>query len=414
MTYIEQLGVRAKAAEAAMRSITTEQKNAALTAVAKILRENKEAILSVNPKDLETARKNNRSEAFIERLTLNESRIKSISDGIMEIVALPDPIGEIIGGGRAKDGFDIIKQRVPLGVIGIIYESRPNVTADAAALCLKSGNVCILRGGKDAINTNKVIADLMRAALEEQGLNPDCVLLVEDTSREAANEMMRLNGYVDVLIPRGGAGLIRSVVENATVPVIQTGEGNCHLYIDESADPEMAVKIADNAKTQRPSVCNAIETLLVHEKVANVILKRLYELWNGKVIIYGCSRTSAIINVNRAATEEDYATEFNELILAVKIVDNIEAAVKHINKYSTRHSECIITQNYDNARKFRQEIDAAAVYVNASTRFTDGNVFGLGAEIGISNQKLHARGPLGLRELTSYKYLIFGNGQIRN
>ncbi|MCL2109380.1 MAG: glutamate-5-semialdehyde dehydrogenase [Oscillospiraceae bacterium] len=414
MTYIQQLGTRAKAAENLIRGITTAQKNAALIAIAESLSANSDLILRENLKDLEAARKNERTEAFIERLTLNDKRIEGICESLREIAALPDPIGEVVGGGQARDGFSITKKRVPLGVIGVIYESRPNVTADAAALCLKSGNVCVLRGGSDAFNSAKCIADLMRNALDACGITPDCVILVEDTSREAATELMKLNDCIDVLIPRGGAGLIRSVVQNSTVPVIQTGEGNCHVYVDENCDTDMAVQIADNAKTQRPSVCNAIETLLIHENSAAIILKSLEKLWAGKVEIYGCEKTAKLIAVSRIATEEDYATEFNELIISIKVVGSLDEAISHINRFGTRHSECIVTRDFANALKFQEQIDAAAVYVNASTRFTDGNVFGLGAEIGISNQKLHARGPLGLRELTSYKYLIHGNGEIRN
>ena len=397
MSYILDLGVRAKAAESAIRNITTEQKNNALTAVAEALTANAALIIAENKKDLENAVKNGKTKAFIDRLTLTEERIKGISDSVMEIVALADPIGEILGGGEAKDGFNIVKKRVPLGVIGVIYESRPNVTVDAAALCLKSGNVCVLRGGSDAIHSSKCLALFMRRALENSGITADAVLLVEDTSREVAAEMMKLNEHIDVLIPRGGAGLIKSVVENSTIPVIETGAGNCHLYVDENADIAMAVKIADNAKTQRPSVCNSIETVLAHEAIAEEFFAAIKAKWGDLVEIrYG-----------------DYEVEFNDYIISAKTVASIDEAIAHINKYGTRHSECIITQNYENARRFQQEVDAAAVYVNASTRFSDGNIFGLGAEIGISNQKLHARGPLGLRELTSYKYLIYGNGQIR-
>ncbi|MCL2696562.1 MAG: glutamate-5-semialdehyde dehydrogenase [Oscillospiraceae bacterium] len=397
MSYIQDLGIRAKAAESAIRSITAEQKNNALAAVAKMLTENAALIIAENKKDLENAEKNGKTKAFIDRLALTEARIKGISDSVMEIAALSDPIGEVLGGCEARDGFTIVKKRVPLGVIGVIYESRPNVTVDAAALCLKSGNVCILRGGSDAIHSSKCLAAFMRKALESSAIPADAVLLVEDTSREMAAEMMKLSGYIDVLIPRGGAGLIRSVVENSTVPVIQTGEGICHLYVDESACLEMALNIADNAKTQRPSVCNSIETVIVHEKLADEFFMRLAALWGDKVEI----------------RHGDYDVEFLDYIISAKTVKNIDEAIAHINKYGTRHSECIVTQDYNNAHKFQQEVDAAAVYVNVSTRFSDGNVFGLGAEIGISNQKLHARGPLGLRELTSYKYLISGSGQIR-
>jgi glutamate-5-semialdehyde dehydrogenase len=413
MTYIQELGIRAKIAEGEIRGITTEQKNTALMAVAQTLTDNSALIISENKKDLADAEKSGKSKAYIDRLSLTEERIQKISDDVMEVVQLADPVGEILGGGETRDGFNIVKKRVPLGVIGVIFESRPNVTVDAAALCLKSGNVCVLRGGSDSIYSNKCLTTLMQKAFNESGISADSVLLVEDTSREIVFEMMKLNDYIDVLIPRGGTGLIKSVVENSTIPVIQTGAGNCHLYVDENADIAMAVNIADNAKTQRPSVCNSIETLLVHESAAHETLKGLNALWGKVVTIYGDKAAAAIIPVEREATEEDYYTEFNDLILAVKVVESVDEAIAHINKYGTRHSECIITQNYENARKFQQEVDAAAVYVNASTRFSDGNIFGLGAEIGISNQKLHARGPLGLRELTSYKYLIYGSGQIR-
>jgi glutamate-5-semialdehyde dehydrogenase len=413
MNYIENLGVRAKAAESQVINFSTEQKNLVLMSVAEALATNKRLIINENEKDLVNAEKNGLSKAFVERLTLTDSRIEKIAEDVLEVVALADPVGEIIGGGASKEGFHIVKKRVPLGVIGVIFESRPNVTIDAAALCIKSGNVCILRGGSDAIHSNKCLTDLVREALRKNGITEDAVLLVEDTDREAVNSMMKLNKYIDVLIPRGGKGLITSVVENSTIPVIQTGEGNCHLYVDANADVEMAVAVADNAKTQRPSVCNSIETLLVHRVAAEATLKRLHEVWEGRVDIYGDKATAKIIPVTRLATEEDYYTEYNDNIIAVKIVKSINEAIAHVNKYGTRHSECIITQNYENACKFQQEVDASAVYVNASTRFSDGNIFGLGAEIGISNQKLHARGPLGLRELTSYKYLIYGSGQIR-
>jgi glutamate-5-semialdehyde dehydrogenase len=413
MTYIEELGVRAKAAESVISCASTEQKDFALTAIAYALLANKELIIAENRKDLDEAEEIGLSEAFVERLMLSEARIESIADSIMEVVALADPIGEIIGGGQVKEGFNIVKKRVPLGVIGMIYESRPNVTVDAAVLCLKSGNVCILRGGSEAVNSNACLVKIMRQALAEKGLPEDCIIFVENTDREVVTEMMKLNKYIDVLIPRGGTGLITSVVQNSTVPVIQTGEGNCHAYIDDGADVRMAITVVDNAKTQRPSVCNAIETLLVHKGIADDVLPGLYEIWKDTVFIFGDKATQKIIPTMREATEDDYYTEYNDNAIAVKIVNNIDEAITHINKYGTRHSECIITQNYENVHRFQQRVDAAAVYVNASTRFSDGNVFGLGAEIGISNQKLHARGPLGLRELTSYKYLIYGSGQIR-
>ncbi len=413
MSYIEELGMKAKAAWAEFTSADVMVKNNALLKIAELLIENQEKIIEENKIDLINAEKSGKSASFIERLTLNEKRIKDISDGVREVVALPDPVGEVIGGGDLKNGLSIVKKRVPLGVIGIIYESRPNVTADAAALCIKSGNACILRGGSDAINSSRCLVEIMRKAISDTGLSPDIVQLVEDTSREVATELMRLNKYVDVLIPRGGAGLIQSVVQNATVPVIETGAGNCHIYIDEFADIDMAVAITDNAKTSRPSVCNSIETMLINKKIAPEFLKKLGERWGERVKIYGDEETAKYIKIERAVTELDYETEYNDYVIASKVVCDIEEAIKHINNYSTKHSDCIITENLKNARRFEQGIDSAAVYVNASTRFTDGNEFGLGAEIGISNQKLHARGPMGLTELTTYKYIINGNGQVR-
>ena len=346
---------------------------------------------------------------------LDGSRIEGIAKGVDQIIALGDPIGEIIGGGNRPNGLQIIKTRVPLGVIGIIFESRPNVTVDAAALCLKTGNVVILKGGKEAINSNICLGKIMREAVGSAGLPADIIQVVENTDRETTNELMRLNGYVDVIIPRGSANLIQAVVRNATVPVIETGAGNCHVYVDASADLDMAVEITDNAKTQRPSVCNAIESLLVHKDVAEKFLPMIAERFKShNVKIYGCDRTIAILGSSvEKATETEYATEFNDYIIAVKVVDDIDEAIAHIRKYSTKHSECIVTSSLENARKFQTQVDAAAVYVNASTRFTDGGEFGFGAEIGISTQKLHARGPMGLAELTTVKYLINGNGQVR-
>lgn len=413
MSYIIDLGTAAKKAEKSICGISVTKRNNALQLISDKLLENKAEIISENAKDVENARKNNMTESFIDRLTLTDERIVGISKGVLEILNFRDPIGEIIGGSELPNGLKIVKQRVPLGVIGIIYESRPNVTVDAACLCLKSGNVSILRGGSDSINSNKCLVSLMRAALKEADICEDVIALVTDTSREVAAEMMKLNGYIDVLVPRGGGGLISSVVNSSTIPVIQTGEGNCHVYVDEFADIDMAVEITDNAKTQRPSVCNAIENVLVHKNVAEAFFTALSKKWNGKVKIYGDERTAKYINIDRAATDEDYRKEFNDYILAAKVVDNIDEAIDHINRFGTKHSEAIVTINLNNALKFQSQIDAAAVYVNASTRFTDGGVFGLGAEIGISTQKLHARGPMGLETLTTYKYLITGNGQIR-
>ena len=415
MSYTEELGKRAKAAEAAAAGASTLQKDSALAEISKALIENKALIIAENAKDIAAAKANGMTEAKQDRLKLDEKRIEGIAKGVNELIALKDPIGEVIGGGNRPNGLQIIKTRVPLGVIGIIFESRPNVTVDAAALCLKAGNVVILKGGKEAINSNVCLGNIMRKALEKVGLPADIIQVVENTDRETTTELMRLNGYVDVIIPRGGANLIQAVVKNATVPVIETGAGNCHVYVDASADLGMAVNITDNAKTQRPSVCNAIESLLVHKDIADRFLPLIAERFKEHdVKIFGCDRTIAILgNAVEKATETEYATEFNDFIIAVKVVDDIDEAIAHIRKYSTKHSECIVTSSLENAQKFQKQVDAAAVYVNASTRFTDGGEFGFGAEIGISTQKLHARGPMGLTELTTVKYLISGNGQIR-
>ena len=415
MSYTQELGKRAKAAEAFISSASTMQKNKALAAISKALIENSSLIIAENAKDIAAAKENGMSEAKQDRLMLDASRIEGIAKGVDQIIALGDPIGEIIGGGNRPNGLQIIKTRVPLGVIGIIFESRPNVTVDAAALCLKTGNVVILKGGKEAINSNICLGKIMREAVGSAGLPADIIQVVENTDRETTNELMRLNGYVDVIIPRGSANLIQAVVRNATVPVIETGAGNCHVYVDASADLDMAVEITDNAKTQRPSVCNAIESLLVHKDVAEKFLPMIAKRFKShNVKIYGCDRTIAILGSSvEKATETEYATEFNDYIIAVKVVDDIDEAIAHIRKYSTKHSECIVTSSLENARKFQTQVDAAAVYVNASTRFTDGGEFGFGAEIGISTQKLHARGPMGLAELTTVKYLINGNDQVR-
>ena len=394
MSYTQELGKRAKAAEAFISSASTMQKNKALAAISKEIIENSSIIIAENAKDIAAAKENGMSEAKQDRLMLDASRIEGIAKGVDQIIALGDPIGEIIGGGNRPNGLQIIKTRVPLGVIGIIFESRPNVTVDAAALCLKTGNVVILKGGKEAINSNICLGKIMREAVGSAGLPADIIQVVENTDRETTNELMRLNGYVDVIIPRGSANLIQAVVRNATVPVIETGAGNCHVYVDASADLDMAVEITDNAKTQRPSVCNAIESLLVHKDVAEKFLPMIAERFKShSVKIYGCDRTIAILGSSvEKATETEYATEFNDYIIAVKVVDDIDEAIAHIRKYSTKHSECIVTSSLENARKFQTQVDAAAVYVNASTRFTDGGEFGFGAEIGISTQKLHARG----------------------
>jgi len=415
MSYTQDLGIKAKAAEPVIAGAGTAKKNEALAAISKALIANAAEIIAENAKDLAAAKDNGISVAMQDRLKLDESRIAGIAKGVDELIALNDPIGEVIGGGIRPNGLHITKTRVPLGVIGIIYESRPNVTVDAAALCLKAGNAVILKGGKEAINSNICLGRIMREAIESVGLPADVIQVVDNTSRETTNELMKLNGYVDVLIPRGSARLIQAVVTTATVPVIETGAGNCHVYVDASADIEMAANITDNAKTQRPSVCNAIESLLVHKDIVADFLPVIAERFKAhNVKIYGCDRTRAILGESvEKATETEYATEFNDYIIAVKVVDTIDEAIAHIRKYGTRHSECIVTSDLASAAKFRSEVDAAAVYVNASTRFTDGGEFGFGAEIGISTQKLHARGPMGLTELTTVKYLIDGNGQIR-
>ncbi len=413
MEYIEKLGAAAKSAAPLLEDCGTLAKNRALSEIARRLNQNVNEIIAANKLDIENARKNGMSEAMIDRLTLDEKRIAGMVDGIDKVVALPDPIGEVIGGGELPNGLRVVQKRVPMGVIGIIFESRPNVTVDAAALCFKAGSAVILRGGSDAINSNKYLVGLMRRTIANFGISEDCIQLVEDTGREIAAAMMKLNKYIDLLIPRGSGRLIRTVIENATVPVIQTGEGNCHVYVDESADLDMAVNIVNNAKTQRPSVCNAIESILVHESVAKEFFRKLDELWQGKVAVIGDEKTAENIKVEKLADDTDYATEFLDYKLSSKVVKSVDEAIEHINKFGTGHSECIVTKSLENAQKFQRRVDAAAVYVNASTRFTDGFEFGLGAEIGISTQKLHARGPMGLKALTSYKYLIDGNGQIR-
>ena len=413
MSYIEDLGKNAKAAAPFLAGLGSGEKNKALAKISELLRANKAELIAENKTDIENARKNGMSEAMIDRLEINEKRIEAMAEGVDKVISLDDPVGEVIGGGELANGLRIVKKRVPIGVIGIIFESRPNVTVDAAALCFKAGSAVILRGGSDAINSNKALVNLMRKALREVGAEENCVQLVEDTSHETANEMMRLNRYIDLLIPRGGGRLIHAVIDNATIPVIQTGEGNCHVFVDESADVDMAVNIVDNAKTQRPSVCNAIESILVHEKIAREFFEKLNERWNGKVEIVGDSKTAENISVSKIADDTDYRTEFLALKLSSKVVKSVDEAIAHINKFGTGHSECIVTGSLANAEKFQKLVDAAAIYVNASTRFTDGFEFGLGAEIGISTQKLHARGPMGLKELTTYKYLINGEGQIR-
>lgn len=413
MEYIETLGANAKTAEPAISVMGTNEKNRVLSEISSLLRSHVTEIIGANKLDIETARVNGMSEAMIDRLTLTEQRIGGMADGVDKVISLPDPVGAVIGGSDLPNGLHVIKKRVPIGTIGIIFESRPNVTVDAATLCFKAGNTVILRGGSDAINSNKALVGLMRTALRNCGVNENAVQLVEDTSRAVANAMMKLNKYIDLLIPRGGGGLIHAVIENATIPVIQTGEGNCHVYVDESADIDMAVNIINNAKTQRPSVCNAIENILVHEKAAPELFRKLDMLWQGRIAIRGDEETAKLVKVEKIADDTDYATEFLDYRLSSKVVKSLDEAIEHINRFGTKHSECIVTQSLRSAEIFQQRIDAAAVYVNASTRFTDGFEFGLGAEIGISTQKLHARGPMGLEALTTYKYLINGNGQIR-
>lgn len=414
MTTLEQMGAKAKQAARKLAAASSAVKDRALGAVADALVAHGEEILAANGRDLENARQAGLSTAMQDRLLLNPARIQGMADGIKGVIALADPVGKVIEGQIRPNGLQIEKVRVPIGVIGIIFESRPNVTADAAALCLKSGNAVILRGGKEAIHSNMAITKIMRRAIAGAGLPEDAVQLVEDTSRASSTELMRLNAYLDVLIPRGGAGLIRAVVENATVPVIETGAGNCHVYVDQYADIAMAADIIDNAKTSRPSVCNAIETILVHQAVAGQALPAIKARLDEKSVILHCDeRAWAILKEGVPATPTDWETEYLNYELAVKVVDSLEEAEDHIAKYGSGHSECIITENYAAAQRFLHEVDAAAVYVNASTRFTDGGEFGLGAEIGISTQKLHARGPMGLNELTSVKFLVRGNGQIR-
>lgn len=410
--YVKELCSSAAAAKTAMASASTAKKNAVLTRIAQLLRDETDEIIKANASDLENADANGVPRPMLDRLKLDKKRIDGIADSLSQLVMLTDPIGS---GTRTTrpNGLVIEHIRVPLGVVAIIYEARPNVTVDAAALCIKTGNACVLRGGKEAIATNRKLTELMRRALSDNGLPENGVCLIDNTTRESSTALMKMRGLVDLLVPRGGAGLIRSVVDNATVPVIETGAGNCHIYIDSSADHEIGVKVADNAKMSRPAVCNAVETMLVHSDEAAEFLPKFVKALDGRALeIRGCERTRDIIPC-KAACEEDFATEYDDYILAVKVVDSIDEAIAHINKYNTGHSEAIITRNMENATRFMNEIDAAAVYVNASTRFTDGGEFGFGAELGISTQKLHARGPMGLEALTTGKYLITGNGQTR-
>lgn len=414
MSVLTEMGKRAKDAAAILGTLPTPRKNKALLASAEALLAAKKEILAANAADVAAAEEAGIKGAFIDRLTLTEKRLTEMADGLRQVAALPDPVGEVLSMKTLDNGLIIGQKRVPMGVIGIIFEARPNVAADAFGLCLKAGSAVILRGGKEAFGTNQAVITALRSALTAEGLPEDCVQMLPDTSRETAREMMRLNGYLDVLIPRGGAGLIRSVVENSTVPVIQTGVGNCHIFVDKTADLEKAVRIVLNAKTQRPGVCNACESLLVHEAAADAFLPAVgAALREKKVEIRGDERTRSLVKESVPASEEDWATEYEDLILSAKVVRDIDEAIAHIRRYSTGHSEAIVTEDYTNAQRFLNEVDAAAVYVNASTRFTDGGQFGFGAEIGISTQKLHARGPMGLKELTTTKYIIYGDGQIR-
>ena len=418
MIAVSDLLKQAKLAKEAARKLaylSTDVKNKALSNMAYALKKEMGSILGANERDMKNAKEKGITGALLDRLRLDERRIDEMAQGLLEIAALADPVGEVVSMWVRPNGLEVGKVRVPLGVIGIIYEARPNVTVDAAGLCLKAGNAVFLRGGSEAINSNIAIARVIAKAAEDVGVPSGAISIVEDTSRETVSEMLKLRDYIDVLIPRGGAGLIKAVVENATVPVIETGVGNCHIYVDEYADLDKACKILINAKCQRPGVCNAAGTLLVHKSIAEEFLpKVLKELKTNKVEIRGCEKTVSIADWVKEAYENDYETEFLDLIIAVKVVESLDEAVEHIHRYGTKHSECIVTESYTNARKFLKQVDAAAVYVNASTRFTDGNQFGFGAEIGISTQKLHARGPMGLKELTSIKYVIYGDGHIRN
>jgi len=411
---IAELGKRAKEAALKLATASTQLKNEALRAMSAALRERRSYILESNAEDIQAAREKRLNEALIDRLMLNEERIEGLRQGLQEVIELPDPVGQIVAGWKRPNGLEIVRVRVPIGVIGMIYEARPNVTVDAAALSLKSGNAIILRGGSEAINSNRALTHVVATAAEHAGLPPGAIQLVQNTSRDAAAALMRANEYLDLLIPRGGAGLIQTVVQTATVPVVETGVGNCHTFVDASADLEMAERIVINAKVQRPGVCNAMETLLVHQDVAESFLPAVgRKLLEAGVELRGCPRTRELIPEAKEATDRDWDEEYLALILAVKVVADVDEAIAHINRHGTKHSEAIVTENWTNARRFTSEIDAAALYVNASTRFTDGYEFGLGAEIGISTQKLHARGPMGLEELTTTKYVVYGTGQIR-
>lgn len=409
-----ELGARAKRAAAYLNNLGVTKKNAGLRQVAQALADGTPEILEANRLDVDRAKACGMSPALVDRLLLTDGRVQAMADGLLEVAALDDPVGEVLSMKQRPNGLMIGRKRVPLGVVGIIYEARPNVTADAFGLCFKTGNAVILKGGSDALESNKAIVRVIRKGLSAAGIEEDAVLLIEATDREVTRQFMRLNQYVDVLIPRGGAGLIRTVVENSTVPVIETGTGNCHIYVDETANFAMALDIIENAKTQRIGVCNACESLVVHKAIAQEFLPLLWERLQAKQVeVRADEAACGLISGFVPATEEDWGTEYLDYIVSLKLVDSLEEAIAHINRYNTGHSEAIITTNYEHAQRFLNEIDAAAVYVNASTRFTDGNEFGFGAEIGISTQKLHARGPMGLEALTTTKYIIYGNGQIR-
>ena len=411
---LEQICQGAKAASQKLATLGTNEKNRALTAVASALVAASADIIAANKEDLENGKKNHMPEGLLDRLMLNEARIAQIAEGLQQVAALDDPIGEVLSMKKRPNGLMIGKKRVPLGVVGMIYEARPNVTVDAFGLCFKTGNAVILKGGSDAIHSNIAIVSVIQKTLEQLGIPKEAASLIEDTSRDTAAAFMKMNQYVDVLIPRGGAGLIRAVVNQATIPVIETGTGNCHIFVDESADLDMALNIIFNAKTQRIGVCNACESLVVHRAVAEEFLPLLKARLDEKQVeIRADKEACAMVDGFVPAAEEDWGTEYLDYILSLKLVDSIDEAIAHINRYNTKHSEAIITSDYANAQRFLNEIDAAAVYVNASTRFTDGFEFGFGAEIGISTQKLHARGPMGLKELTTTKYIIYGNGQVR-
>lgn len=414
MSYMMEMGLNAKAAAERLKLMETGKKNEGLLRAADALEENGDVIFEANRLDVRAAREKGAGDSMVDRLCLNGERIRQMAEGLRQIAALPDPVGEMDGMITRPNGLRIGERRVPLGVVGIIYESRPNVTADAFGLCFKTGNAVILKGGSDAVNSNRAITGVLRKALKSGGADENALQLVEKTDRETAKEMMRLHGLIDVLIPRGGAGLIKTVVENSTVPVIETGTGNCHIYVDESADPDMAKDIVVNAKTQRMGVCNACESLVVHADEAEVFIPMVVEALKKRgVEIRGDKRAGTISGYIVPACDEDWGREYLDAVISLKTVDCFEDAVRHINRYNTGHSEAIITKDYERALRFQDEIDAAAVYVNASTRFTDGYEFGFGAEIGISTQKLHARGPMGLKALTTKKYIIFGTGQVR-